>query len=1204
MTNLEWMQRQHYESFKKLLVDDPYNAIFGSSNARLGGKGLTDWEWINKTFPKWMLSEMESPEEPKQGKDTTSGSEYPKKVDTRSEDAGTPKKESHFPQPSYKTTRMDRHNSSGIVSPSDLRRSHEQSDVKIFGRPTEADTSSIFNPKDKASTSSSSPPPTRPKNTAQFGEFIAKTTSDATNEMEMANKAAAATKPSFKDKFSTEKPHEPDWLTPDTERHTCWSLGVPRRANAMTEEMEKANEAAVAPKPSFKGRFLTDQLHEPDWILPDPNARYTCWSLGLPERASPTFAVELDTAPASVTKLYEEVPNTGGDILDILHGKDAEAKTPAPVATASGETNNATKFTKSESSNKREGGMSQDSTTPVRSTSKILNQLPEDDIDFLSADAIRATMAAKKSKLFKNEQKEAERKNLEKTFEDVHKTDAAAIDAMIESKVINDQHVRRIERQMRESQETQDADETSKAAGMESTAILTEDGRLELSVERMKSFWERGGARFSRVFWQDPAEDPEVEKTRVFFDKTMARIQKGRLTMKQVVQDLETDVPASKPLLKRMKADEDLLDSAIHALRQRSGSGKFQPLTPMKTRAIFQLRKKYRDTDSELDAAYDTLRELGKSDVLKRVSSAFKRRLAIAAKITQKNAHLTRYLIWSLQARFEDPNVDSSTLPNYKAVGNILLTLRDTQNALSRLIDRAMLMYGVVPKQVAEFDFSGQEHNIKESTQFAPTSLPQGSSGMSEVDRTQLRTKIAAKERLANEVNAQKSAMQGLSDDGYARAPKSVAHNSYVERGPLAHSLFRPFGPVLEGLGSGIAADAEAKKAEDDAAQKRSDATLIAEVKAAYEETYGPITVGHKQLVDAGEEVKKEQENGVRKFDMLKDDPSSEVVADPAKAKTDEVTVQSHGRPGLRFEDMFGLDGDISSHLYYDAVAAQQRYARHPLRVIDIEANNMSDVPKYSTKSFSPLLVEAQKARDVDQDSVPATQTPESTVQVKNASNKATAEATSSPPPAAAATQTPEAISQVDEALRNHHIGTNSSPPITYWIYRHNTLKDKLELSIEAYPSARAWSRHSTMPLHEALENLDEPAKFVPLIRPGFEIVTATHDMLVLREAVSSTPRRFETDTTINPIDGTARLSPTGYASPQESQERLREEFEERREMARAFCRAKSVKRAFDEGQEKARKKGGRGAGVIKTAIWAVAGCYVVGVLGELASGV
>jgi hypothetical protein len=53
------MQLQHYKKWRKRLHDDPYQAIFGASNDMLGGKGLKDWDWVYKTFPKWMLLEME-----------------------------------------------------------------------------------------------------------------------------------------------------------------------------------------------------------------------------------------------------------------------------------------------------------------------------------------------------------------------------------------------------------------------------------------------------------------------------------------------------------------------------------------------------------------------------------------------------------------------------------------------------------------------------------------------------------------------------------------------------------------------------------------------------------------------------------------------------------------------------------------------------------------------------------------------------------------------------------------------------------------------------------------------------------------------------------------------------------------------------------------------------------------------------------------
>jgi hypothetical protein len=1098
MSSLEWMQRQHYKAFRKLLVDDPYNAIFGFSNARLSGKGLTDWEWINKSFPRWMLREMESHEEPdkryKERKGAESELRNPKKIEIRSEDPDVPQKRgSHFPQPSYRATRLNSDDLSGIVSPSDLRRPREQPGVKVVGRYPEADATSTFNPKPNPVVSSENPQPTRPKSTAQFRDFVVKTRSDAAAEMYKSNRNIGTAEPSFMNQFLADKVQDQESRANDTIEDGTWKQTVLQR------------------------------------------------------RSSPGSTAKPNSEPAPVTKAPKETPNLVSPTPE-TNGLSFNAGTVKQfrVEAARVETNNATSLAHAEPSREPESGISQDRTAPVRSTSKILSQLPEDDIDFLSADAIRASMTARKSKILKDEHKEAERLNLEKTFENALKT-GAAIDPMIESKVINDQYVRRIERQMRGSRETQEVEETPKATGTEN-ATPAEELTLESSVDRMKRWLERGGATFSSIFWQDPAEEADAEKTRLFFDKVLGRIRKGRLTMKQVVADLETDIPASKPLLKRMKADEELLDSAINALRQRSGSGKMQSLTPKKIRALQQLRLKYRDTDRELDDAYAKLRELSDTEAAKSASLALKRRLSIASKITQKNAHLTRYLIWSLQARLEDPDVDPSRLPNYKAVANSLLTLRDTQMALSRMVERAMLVYKVEPQAIDILDMLGLGHpnGVEIPTQTAQSSQPPKSTSMSEVEKAQLRAKIAADERLANEVDAQKSAMRGLSDDGYARVPKTVIGKSIEEREPLAHSLFRPFGPVLESLGSSTVADAEAQKAEEEAAQKQRNTSLIADLKTAYEDSYGPITVGHTQMVDADEAVKKEQDIVVQKFNMLKDDPSSEAITNPVNSTASEVrfSVSRVSGRGPHFVSLHGRPGSRSHHV--------------------VEARN---IPK------------------AVQDAAPATETLDTYAQAT--------ETTSSPAPSA-------------------------NLPTHYTILIHDLQTNKLSLTTSTSGPPRDTS--PVLALHQALAALDQPAKFIPYITEGLEVVTAKKDMLVLRNALdptSSSTKPFETFSTssaprggmyvhtrgtVNPIDGTTRLSPTGYASPEESQEQLEEDFDERREMARAFGVKKSVERAFNEGQERAKR--GRGVGLVKTAIWAAAGCYVVGVLGELASGV
>ena len=61
------MQLQTFQRWKRRLAEDPYNAIFGASEDLLKGKGLKNWDWVHKSFPKWMLDEMGVEERLKRG---------------------------------------------------------------------------------------------------------------------------------------------------------------------------------------------------------------------------------------------------------------------------------------------------------------------------------------------------------------------------------------------------------------------------------------------------------------------------------------------------------------------------------------------------------------------------------------------------------------------------------------------------------------------------------------------------------------------------------------------------------------------------------------------------------------------------------------------------------------------------------------------------------------------------------------------------------------------------------------------------------------------------------------------------------------------------------------------------------------------------------------------------------------------------------
>ncbi|CAN9430577.1 unnamed protein product [Alternaria alternata] len=1086
MSNLEWLQLQQYQRWRKRLMDDPYQAIFGASNDMLSGKGLKDWEWTSKSFPKWLLRELDIHDDttssPKNDKDGNPNPRYPRRVEVKNESSHEHKERaSYFPQPSFRASQLLRDDATGVESPSDFRRPRDQPHARSSGRLPEVPSNpeaSATNSAYPASISQSYDlqQPTPPKSTESFGEYITKTKSDAASKIEQSAKVTSNTEDSSMDQFLTETPrHKDPYFGGATENGTWRETSLQRRSSkdlvakpeVYTVPLQKAEDKPSAPESA------TVEIHEAPSVSPT-------------EEHITSFPTD-SALPSTRRHVPQEQLSTQQE--------------PAPQGT----------------------------TSSSRSTSKILSQLPEDDLDFLSADHIRANMAARRSKVLSDELRKAERAKLEKTFEDTHKKHHV-IDPMLEAKVINDQFVRRVERQMQQPEKPLESQEINKTAN---------------NVERMKSWLEESGAKFSSFFWQDPTEEADVVKTRQFFDKILARIRKGRTTMKQVIDDLEAEIPASKPLLKRMKADEDLLDSAINALRQGPGTGKMHSLTPKKVRAIQELRLKYQSTDNDLIKAYAQLEELGKSDAAKNVSSAFKRRLNIASKITQKNAHLTRCLIWSLQGHLEDAEIAQTMLPNYKAVANSLLTLRDTQLALARLLERAMLIYGVAPNTWEDIKTSSKHQNAQDPQDHGQSAQGKVHTGMTEVEKAQLRAKVAAEERLANEVDAQKSAMRGLSDDGYARIPKMELKKSFEERGPLAHSLFRPFGPVLESLEKETPSKVDTTEVEEKAIHQLNDKTPVDDTQKAYVDTHGSIAVDHEQTEIPIKDNKAEEDHEVNKFDMLKDDPTI----------------------GETLTQVNELD---SSEL----------------------------VAEKEVTSVAALTETAQ-------DTMTAAHTPSSPVS-----------ATLDPKPGKASDETFVEVSSPVTSPRSS--GADSQMLYTILVHDPDTGKLSLTTSTSVVPR----DLPPVIPLHEALSQLDQPAKFIPHIKDGLEIVTAKKDMLILRDALNptsptkpfatvSTSSAMEgnTDNTvergnINPIDGTTRLSPTGYVGPEESQEQLEKEFTERRQAAERVVSTEESSNEQGPAQQetKGKRKGRKGAGVVKTAIWAAAVCYVAGVLGEVVS--
>ncbi|KAJ4363116.1 hypothetical protein N0V83_010236 [Neocucurbitaria cava] len=1145
MSSLEWMQLQHYKQWRKRLIEDPYNTMFGASNDMLNGKGLKDWEWISKTFPRWMLREMDEPVEndkdknkdsyasefgKKASKDESSAaqtrdnstcakSSYSNVANSRHEwDAGSKRRESYFPQPSFRATRLDRDDFTGIISPSDLRRPREQPHVKVVGKAAEVRSESTSdmhhtNSFQNTPVSSASHTPGPAKKIEPVGGQL----SELSTSKETSSKEAIARETSFIEQFLADTPPNQSYNANNqiVDDKTWRQTALQRRSSR-----ELISKSAMKPSP------IAD--------LSDATTKTT--TSREPE------AIELP--PPQATEHTPEVTTQYKDWL-------VEQEPPASVT-----------------ANRTEESTG---TGTSRSPLNILDQIPKDDIDFLTAADIRASMGVRRSKIPSDEERRAKRQKLEETFKKTHET-SEDINPMIESKIINDQLIRRLERELQQAPDSQGFIKAQTEQHYTEPATVQENV-IESSIERMKRWLEQGGAMFSSHFWQDPTEEADATKTKLFFDKIVGRIRKGRIAMRQVVEDLEMEIPATKPLLKRLKDDEEMLDMAIRALRLRVGTGKPHSLTPRKAKAIQALRSKFMDTDRELDAAFTTLNARGKTDAAKSVSLVTRRRISVASKICHKNAHLTRHLIWSLQARLEDPEIDQSILMQYQAVANSLLTLRDTQMALARLVDHAMQIYRVGPTVLENTEFSGQKPSVVDQSPVLENGELERSSSISEAEKANIRAHVAAEERLANEVEAQKSAMRGLSDDGYARTLKLTPKKTFDERSPLAHSLFRPFGPVLESLGKETAENAEAAKANEDAKKKLDDAKLVAQVRKAYEDTYGPITVGHRQVTSSVEEATEGHERDVKTFEMLKDDPTSSApTVDHASSE------QGIDFPALSTEPPLELTKERSTV----APVAHEEVRPHTSDAVAVAEN----------------LNEAEPHLDTALGSAKA----------------AAAVATAAEPHNVA----PQQHSEISSDSK-HSFSSTADLPTHYTILIHDAQTDDLSITTSTTGPPRDIS--PALALHEALSTLDTPAKFIPYISEGLEIVTAKKDMLVLRDSLdnASSTRSFETirappsttsteeleteRRTVNPIDGTARLSPTGYVGPEESQEQLEKEFEERREAADRFSRKGGKQQDYSQDQKetKGRRKGGAGS-VAKTAIWAAAVCYVVGVFGEIAT--
>ncbi|KAF1926405.1 uncharacterized protein M421DRAFT_422739 [Didymella exigua CBS 183.55] len=1108
MTDQEWAQLQKYRRWRQILREHPYKGLFGASEDMLRGKGLTDWEWVYKTFPKWMLKEMDPQQSVSETK-SVNNSDYGRRYGNRSErssqvaeDCSTERKPS-CAQPVMKATHYER-DEFGIVSPSDLRRPKEASHAKVVGilekqEPTETGGTANTREEHPMVEYEVSRLDGGQDGTAQAQFPDAPVKSEGTNTV--ASKASKR-ESSFIDAFFADEPRVRDRDLGDSK---SWrQTALQRRATSNVVMRPRAGSYQVTNKDAPATKMTSASVRE-TFVIPSSQAQVDNYLYPRSSVATNTMAIQ-QKPQLPVREIQWAVP----DPTELMH----------------------------------EAGKAEVESSSASSTSAKLGSLPEDDIDFLSAGEIRAAMGRRKSSVKSSEERIQDRQKLETGYAIAG---PKALDDAVEGHVLNNYHVRRMLQEYERAQAVPKQPESDNIEAEQGALLQSKPVQMESSIDRMRRWIEEGGTSLAKHFWQDPIEAGAPSEPDMQFAKQMAGLGKSRRAREHISDDLENDLPMSKVLLERLRTDENKIEHAVYLLRTPRkavhGAGISKNLQTIRER---RLRNTYERTEKQFEAACQALRDLD-VEVIEKATNAFKRRLGIASRVLHKNHTLTRMLTWSVQARLDEPNLERSKAELYSEILTRLATLRDTQLALARLMDHAVQTYGVSLKPADE----ALSRPVCKSEIDAATSIANEDTAAVNKAGAKFLAVTAAAVRLNDEIESEKAAMKGLSDDGYARAPMQTARKLFEDQSPLTHSLFRPFSLQFESLGKKTEGEAAENKLKEAFKQKMGDRKLVQEVRSAYEDVHGPITVEHCEVPRHGESASAKTE--VKAFEMPKED----AVSQPATVFHEEIEPTETKAVGELSIIMTGLESTATT------VASE------------------GAIVKPSTPS---TVVEEEVARETTQRMPP--------------SNQEMATATS---PATTETAT--------------HNASTINISTYYTILVHDPQTDALSITTSTSGPPRDTS--PTLPIHQALSSLKAPARFIPHISPGLEIITANRHMLVLRDALDgrSSTRGFETvsaqpcaeaavelpSSEVNPIDGTTRLSPTGYSGVEHSREQVDRDFEERRQAAATTEAARSKRSKHQtRDEELLKKKRGGVGGVFKTAIWASAVCYIVGVTAEV----
>ncbi|KAJ4360107.1 uncharacterized protein N0V89_000667 [Didymosphaeria variabile] len=1233
MSDLERMRQRHLQRWRKRIEADPYSALFGASEDMLRGRGLGRYfekqremhrkglEWVEKTFPKWMLEDMGLRGQDKEAKKENGEDVYPKKVKIDpAEEVGAKEPESIFRQPlhrspSYRSRRFEKDFwNDGVESPSDPRRPREPP-VNALNKPATLHEDIIQGlRKDRHTPEEPVPQEHTPAKTPEADispspKEAPKLEPESEGKVQ-PNKDATARETSFIEEFlanktqaaspaSSSQSSSKDWRQTSLERRAALDFAMKMRRQTNVPVVDVAakykslteNDPKIGhdPQPAVRSKRASLESGTGKTVIDFhglPNSRLgrkevehfessvaeTCDDAKA-RGALANVAETPESAEDPSMSRFSPYPRICTDDWVLPSRKDADKK-------LEGFTN--TKLDISSIRDLKFGQTDPDTlSNPPGSTSDVLKQLPEDDLDFLTADDVRASMGRTKGN---NAKKAAARQKLDEEFN----KDTPEIDPMLEAKIMNDQYVRRRASELTRTQEQTKASENERNTIM--PGKKTEDvpskaiSALETSLDFMSRWLHNGGNEFAQHFWQDPVPLVAGQLARAdeqFLKGIGIGVLKGHRAFASIKDELVEDIPASKELVDRLSRDEIRASAGAVRLYRELPSALKDTLDADASKAaahkrIGQLRQALLDTDREYKKACEAVDGTGRAS---KPPFLQEKHLRYASEVLRKNAKLTRMAVFGLQGRIE---VEAGTSGGLVAreVLHRLLALQDTQLALSKLVLRSMQMLGINPNAQEEVSMKTEESKAVLSDPSVVEAL--ASVAANDSSKKQGVDTVIVNQKLEVEINKQKAAMRGLSDDGYKHPPKPFVRKPFDGPNPLAHSLFRPFGLQLASLGKDT--DAEKDGVVKAAKKAKGDKELIKEVRKAYEDTYGAITVDHWQvpptvrpppIVEELTEVpEKETPKRQPSIQMLKEDEISLSITGEGST----IAMNSAFIP----EENVSTMGDAA-----EVETAVEKAAFNKLAVVeDLRSSSTSDkgIVRQETSSPDPARAESN---------VPA-------ADLKD-------------------THDTLASSTADSNKYSYVASTDSYVPLVYKTLIYNAETDKLSITTSQVPQPN--SPIATVPLYEALATLSHPAKFVDHLPESFHVIAVKPDVLSVRTAspFNATAEKKTTTTLdqpnaeqkadtdeaegwkgINPVDGTTTLSPTGFVGVRSDLDR-EVDFAERRRKADEYHReVNRLRNSTKEPEKKERRRVGMG-GVVKTAIWAGAFCYIVGVAAEVA---